>query len=161
MWGGEASKLSSFNQLRLLDLKFEIFIKDGGTSWGDISYFEDRVLSGNWDEIESYLSGFIKHDDNPSSTSIFLEIRKQKYMKALDDWMTVATSQRECLKEGPLEFACPITDATCSCDGQLIYTSFLDASVCTFDTATKRLGIQLHLLLFMTITTSPVRIAAC
>ncbi|GLJ08649.1 hypothetical protein SUGI_0092930 [Cryptomeria japonica] len=50
----------------------------------NMKYFEDQVLSGEWDEVERYLSGFTKVDDNRYSMKIFFEIRKQKYLEALD-----------------------------------------------------------------------------
>ncbi|ONL96162.1 topless-related2 [Zea mays] len=50
----------------------------------NIKYFEDEVLNGNWDEVERYLGGFTKVDDNRYSMKIFFEIRKQKYLEALD-----------------------------------------------------------------------------
>ncbi|CAH9092059.1 unnamed protein product [Cuscuta epithymum] len=50
----------------------------------NMKYFEDEVHSGNWDEVEKYLSGFTKVDDNRYSMKIFFEIRKQKYLEALD-----------------------------------------------------------------------------
>ncbi|KAL5060257.1 hypothetical protein RYX36_031861, partial [Vicia faba] len=43
-----------------------------------------KVLVGEWDEIEKYISGFIKIDDNKFSMKTFFEIRKQKYLEALD-----------------------------------------------------------------------------
>ncbi|XP_020537820.1 topless-related protein 4 isoform X2 [Jatropha curcas] len=46
--------------------------------------FEDMVTNGEWDEVEKYLSGFTKVDDNRYSMKIFFEIRKQKYLEALD-----------------------------------------------------------------------------
>ncbi|MCI27451.1 protein TOPLESS-like, partial [Trifolium medium] len=30
----------------------------------NMKYFEDEVHNGNWDEVEKYLSGFTKVDDN-------------------------------------------------------------------------------------------------
>ncbi|KAK6236171.1 hypothetical protein SCA6_011508 [Theobroma cacao] len=42
------------------------------------------VTNGEWDEVEKYLSGFTKVDDNRYSMKIFFEIRKQKYLEALD-----------------------------------------------------------------------------
>lgn len=42
------------------------------------------MLSGNWDEVERYLYGFTKVDDNRYSVKIFFEIRKQKYLEELD-----------------------------------------------------------------------------
>ncbi|VVB15228.1 unnamed protein product [Arabis nemorensis] len=47
-------------------------------------YFGEKFLAGVWDEVETYLSGFTKLDDNRHSTKIFFEIRKQKYLEALD-----------------------------------------------------------------------------
>ncbi|CAK9145377.1 unnamed protein product [Ilex paraguariensis] len=42
------------------------------------------VTNGDWDEVEKYLSGFTKVDDNRYSMKIFFEIRKQKYLESLD-----------------------------------------------------------------------------
>ncbi|KAJ0979764.1 hypothetical protein J5N97_015238 [Dioscorea zingiberensis] len=50
----------------------------------NIKYFEEKALAGEWDEVERYLSGFTKVDDNRYSMKIFFEIRKQKYLEALD-----------------------------------------------------------------------------
>ncbi|KAK7329494.1 hypothetical protein VNO77_23664 [Canavalia gladiata] len=50
----------------------------------NVKYFEEKVLAGEWDEIEKYLTGFTKVDDNRYSMKIFFEIRKQKYLEALD-----------------------------------------------------------------------------
>ncbi|XP_042496746.1 topless-related protein 4 isoform X2 [Macadamia integrifolia] len=50
----------------------------------NMKYFEDAVTNGEWDEVERYLSGFTKVDDNRYSMKIFFEIRKQKYLEALD-----------------------------------------------------------------------------
>ncbi|XP_068638722.1 topless-related protein 1-like [Aristolochia californica] len=50
----------------------------------NMKYFEDAVINGEWDEVEKYLSGFTKVDDNRYSMKIFFEIRKQKYLEALD-----------------------------------------------------------------------------
>ncbi|KAF5952107.1 hypothetical protein HYC85_010051 [Camellia sinensis] len=44
----------------------------------------DMVTNGDWDEVEKYLPGFTKVDDNRYSMKIFFEIRKQKYLEALD-----------------------------------------------------------------------------
>uniref|UniRef100_A0A5B7C2M3 CTLH domain-containing protein n=1 Tax=Davidia involucrata TaxID=16924 RepID=A0A5B7C2M3_DAVIN len=51
----------------------------------NVNYFEDQVLSGNWDEAERYLSGFTKLEDNKYSMKIYFEIRKQKFLEALDE----------------------------------------------------------------------------
>ncbi|KAK9269702.1 hypothetical protein L1049_001480 [Liquidambar formosana] len=50
----------------------------------NMRYFEEIVTNGEWDEVEKYLSGFTKVDDNRYSMKIFFEIRKQKYLEALD-----------------------------------------------------------------------------
>ncbi|KAL7003124.1 Topless-related protein 3, partial [Sarracenia purpurea var. burkii] len=50
----------------------------------NIKYFEEKVQAGEWEEVEKYLSGFTKVDDNRYSMKIFFEIRKQKYLEALD-----------------------------------------------------------------------------
>ncbi|KAK9677244.1 hypothetical protein RND81_11G130300 [Saponaria officinalis] len=50
----------------------------------NMKYFEEEIHNGNWDEVEKYLSGFTKVDDNRYSMKIFFEIRKQKYLEALD-----------------------------------------------------------------------------
>ncbi|XP_047324935.1 topless-related protein 3-like isoform X1 [Impatiens glandulifera] len=50
----------------------------------NMKYFEEKVLAGEWEEVEKYLSGFTKVDDNRYSMKIFFEIRKQKYLEALD-----------------------------------------------------------------------------
>ncbi|KAJ1383310.1 WD40/YVTN repeat-like-containing domain superfamily [Sesbania bispinosa] len=50
----------------------------------NMKHFEEKALAGEWDEVEKYLSGFIKVDDNRYSMKTFFEIRKQKYLEALD-----------------------------------------------------------------------------
>lgn len=50
----------------------------------NMKHFEDEVHNGNWEEVERYLSGFTKVDDNRYSMKLFFEIRKQKYLEALD-----------------------------------------------------------------------------
>ncbi|KAG8379818.1 hypothetical protein BUALT_Bualt07G0129000 [Buddleja alternifolia] len=50
----------------------------------NMRYFEDSVTNGEWEEVEKYLSGFTKVDDNRYSMKIFFELRKQKYLEALD-----------------------------------------------------------------------------
>ncbi|KAI4376676.1 hypothetical protein MLD38_014413 [Melastoma candidum] len=50
----------------------------------NMRHFEDLVTNEEWDEVEKYLSGFTKVDDNRYSMKIFFEIRKQKYLEALD-----------------------------------------------------------------------------
>lgn len=50
----------------------------------NMRYFEELVAQGKWDEMEKYLSGFTKIEDNKQSMNIFFEIRKHKYLEALD-----------------------------------------------------------------------------
>ncbi|XP_061989928.1 topless-related protein 2 [Rosa rugosa] len=50
----------------------------------NMKYFEEKALQGEWDEVEKYLSGFTKVDENRYSMKIFFEVRKQKYLEALD-----------------------------------------------------------------------------
>lgn len=50
----------------------------------NMKYFEEQVQAGEWDEVEKYLCGFTKVEDNRYSLKIFFEIRKQKYLEALD-----------------------------------------------------------------------------
>ncbi|MQM07473.1 hypothetical protein Taro_040313 [Colocasia esculenta] len=50
----------------------------------NMKHFEDLVQAGEWDELEKYLGGFTKVEDNRYSMKIFFEIRKQKYLEALD-----------------------------------------------------------------------------
>ncbi|KAL3497849.1 hypothetical protein ACH5RR_040581 [Cinchona calisaya] len=49
----------------------------------DMNYLEDCVKSGDWDDLEYYLSGFTKVGDNNYSNDIFFLIQKQKYYEAL------------------------------------------------------------------------------
>ncbi|XP_066338834.1 protein TOPLESS-RELATED PROTEIN 2-like [Miscanthus floridulus] len=50
----------------------------------NMKHFEDLVQGGEWDEVERYLSGFTMLEDNRYSMKIFFDIRKQKYLEALD-----------------------------------------------------------------------------
>ncbi|CAH9098684.1 unnamed protein product [Cuscuta europaea] len=50
----------------------------------NMRYFEEMVSNGEWDDVEKYLAGFTKVDDNRYSMKIFFEVRKQKYLEALD-----------------------------------------------------------------------------
>lgn len=50
----------------------------------NLDYLQELLLTGKFDEAERYLLGFIKVEDNKHSTKIFFEIRKQKYLEALD-----------------------------------------------------------------------------
>lgn len=55
----------------------------------NMKYFEEKVHAGEWEEVEKYLSGFTKVDDNRYSMKIFFEIRKQKYLEALDRYIDI------------------------------------------------------------------------
>ncbi|KAJ4827612.1 hypothetical protein Tsubulata_047459, partial [Turnera subulata] len=50
----------------------------------DVRYFESLVLAGRFDEAENYLSGFTHINHNLHSTMIYFELRKQKFLEALD-----------------------------------------------------------------------------
>ncbi|KAG2334403.1 hypothetical protein Bca52824_005583 [Brassica carinata] len=50
----------------------------------NMRYFKELVTNGEWDETEKYLLGFTKIDSNEQSMKIFFEIRKHKYLEALD-----------------------------------------------------------------------------
>ncbi|KAF2306653.1 hypothetical protein GH714_020103 [Hevea brasiliensis] len=49
-----------------------------------MKHFEDQVQAGEWDEVERYCVGSQRFEDNRYSMNIFFEIRKQKYLEALD-----------------------------------------------------------------------------
>eukprot|EP00894_Picocystis_sp_ML_P003832 jgi/Pico_ML_1/54349/g4711.t1 len=56
----------------------------------NMQHFEDLVNQGKWDDVERYLSGFTTLEDNRYSMKIYFEIRKQKYLEALElyvKWM--------------------------------------------------------------------------
>ena len=62
-----------------------------------MKYFEEKVQAGEWEEVEKYLSRFTKVDDNRYSMKIFFEIRKQKYLEALDRYDFVLSSLKSCI----------------------------------------------------------------
>nr|GMD82782.1 topless-related protein 4-like isoform X2 [Ipomoea batatas] len=47
-------------------------------------HIEELVKKGEWDEVEKYLLGFTSHDENRFSKEVFFQIRKQKYLEAID-----------------------------------------------------------------------------
>nr|GLL45304.1 Topless-related protein 1 [Ipomoea trifida] len=47
-------------------------------------HFEELVKKGEWDEVEKYLLGFTSLDENRFSKEVFFQIRKQKYLEAID-----------------------------------------------------------------------------
>jgi len=69
-----------------------------------MKYFEEKVQAGEWEEVEKYLTGFTKVDDNRYSMKIFFEIRKQKYLEALDRylliWISFGFSNFVCAYDG-------------------------------------------------------------
>uniref|UniRef100_A0A251UMJ5 Putative LIS1 homology motif protein n=1 Tax=Helianthus annuus TaxID=4232 RepID=A0A251UMJ5_HELAN len=50
----------------------------------NMRYLEELVKNGEWDEVEKYISGYTKVEDNRYSMKIYFEIKKQKYLEALD-----------------------------------------------------------------------------
>eukprot|EP00854_Cymbomonas_tetramitiformis_P015617 gene15617-18515_t len=50
----------------------------------NLKYFEELILLGNWEEVEKYLLGFTRVEYNRYSMKMFFEIRKQKFLEALD-----------------------------------------------------------------------------
>eukprot|EP01018_Ginkgo_biloba_P018591 Gb_09668 [translate_table: standard] len=66
------------------DLKLIYMSRNLCSSPGCYVFGLKMKLAGEWEEVERYLSGFTKVDDNRYSMKIFFEIRKQKYLEALD-----------------------------------------------------------------------------
>ncbi len=50
----------------------------------DAKHFQELVVAGNWERAEEYLLGFTGWEANGSSLKMFFELRKQKYLEALD-----------------------------------------------------------------------------
>lgn len=67
-----------------LSCKFSNRLEQETGYFFDMKYFEDLVLNGNWEESEKYLLSFTGVEDNKYSTKIYFEIRKQKFLEALD-----------------------------------------------------------------------------
>ncbi|KAK3011452.1 hypothetical protein RJ639_012750 [Escallonia herrerae] len=60
------------------------------------------------------------------------------------------TTKLECVKQwAPRESAAPISHATFSCDSQLVYASFLDATLCVFTAAHLRLRCRINPLSYL------------
>lgn len=53
----------------------------------NMRYFEEKVRAGEWDEVDKYLSGFTTVDENNYSMKLFFEIRKHKYLEALNRYI--------------------------------------------------------------------------
>lgn len=71
------------NILFLFEISYYRLEQESGFYF-NMKHFEDLVQGGEWDEVEKYLGGFTKVEDNRYSMKIFFEIRKQKYLEALD-----------------------------------------------------------------------------
>ncbi|RZC86006.1 hypothetical protein C5167_026677 [Papaver somniferum] len=50
----------------------------------NMMYFENELRNGHWEEVENYLLGFTELTSNRYSVKLFFEIRKQRYLEALD-----------------------------------------------------------------------------
>ncbi|KAM7462183.1 hypothetical protein LguiA_030304 [Lonicera macranthoides] len=95
------------------DLKKTAHVLEEETSiFFNMMNFENLVIGGNWDEAERYLLGFIGIHNDKISIKIYFEIRKQKFLEALDhddcvkaldillkDLKVVASSNEELYKE--------------------------------------------------------------
>ncbi|KAJ0986496.1 hypothetical protein J5N97_004852 [Dioscorea zingiberensis] len=51
----------------------------------NVDRLEAFLMAGDWDVAERYISGFTSINDSRASMQLFFEIRKQKYLEALDD----------------------------------------------------------------------------
>lgn len=63
---------------------FKLRLESESGLFCNIRYIEELVTRGDWEELEKYMSGFIHIDDNRFSVKMLFEIRKQKYLEALD-----------------------------------------------------------------------------
>ncbi|XVE97389.1 hypothetical protein REPUB_Repub03eG0015100 [Reevesia pubescens] len=90
-----AEKRSTLNkELLFLILQFckdegykrtaHMFERESGCFF-NMEFFEDMVLNGKWNKVEKHLSGFTNVNDNKYSTKIYFEIRKLKFLEALDN----------------------------------------------------------------------------
>ncbi|KAI3891461.1 hypothetical protein MKX03_020743 [Papaver bracteatum] len=50
----------------------------------NMKHFENELRHGHWEEVENYLLGFTELTSNRYSIKLFFEIRKQRYLEALD-----------------------------------------------------------------------------
>ncbi|CAL9247468.1 unnamed protein product [Arabidopsis halleri] len=50
----------------------------------NLQYFKEKFIAGEWDEVESYLRGFINVNDNDYTRDTFFQIWKVKYIEALE-----------------------------------------------------------------------------
>ncbi|KAM0932800.1 putative transcription factor WD40-like family [Dioscorea sansibarensis] len=51
----------------------------------NVDHLETLIVAGDWEAAERYISGFTSAADSRTSMQLFFEIRKQKYLEALDD----------------------------------------------------------------------------
>ncbi|KAF4389811.1 hypothetical protein F8388_009944 [Cannabis sativa] len=80
----ELSKLNCIDVLFKMEKPLSCRLEKESGFYFNVKYFEEKVLAGEWEEVEKYLSGYTKVDDNRYSMKIFFELRKQKYLEALD-----------------------------------------------------------------------------
>ncbi|XP_047320439.1 protein TPR1-like [Impatiens glandulifera] len=50
----------------------------------DMEYFLELIVKGTWEEADKYFSSFTNIDEHPISMKVLFEIRKHKYLEALD-----------------------------------------------------------------------------
>ncbi|KAM0033379.1 putative transcription factor interactor and regulator LisH family [Helianthus debilis subsp. tardiflorus] len=50
----------------------------------NVDYIAELVTNGDWDVLENYLAGFININGNRHSVKMLFEIRKQRYIEALN-----------------------------------------------------------------------------
>ncbi|GAY45903.1 hypothetical protein CUMW_092910 [Citrus unshiu] len=96
----------------------------------DMKHFEDMVLAGKLDEAEKYLSGFTQVHENMLSTKTYFELRRQKFLEALDkqheslarygdpktERRNVVRGLKQCIQENPAfsgKLLFPITSTSC------------------------------------------------
>ncbi|CAD6262906.1 unnamed protein product [Miscanthus lutarioriparius] len=75
--------VTSLRQIPVVYMRCLCGLEQESGFYFNMKHFEDLVQGGEWDEVERYLSGFTKVEDNRYSMKIFFEIHKQKYLKAL------------------------------------------------------------------------------
>ncbi|KAL6536148.1 RNA polymerase II associated Paf1 complex subunit Tpr1 [Orobanche hederae] len=73
-----------FDRRGFLFCPHDLMLEQESAFFFNMKYFEEKVHAGEWEEVEKYLSGFTKVDDIRYSMKILFEIKKQKYLEALD-----------------------------------------------------------------------------
>lgn len=76
-------KLRSESMKDCGDLGSKWVEKDSGIFF-NVNFLEEKVIAGEWEELEKYLLGFTTVEDNSFSMKMFFNIRKQKYLEAID-----------------------------------------------------------------------------